>query len=520
MARIPRDDFLRTTLAIALFALLYLPFANKPVHIDDANYLMLAEGAARDPWRPHAIPINWNGITEPAFSILSNPPGVAWYLVPMRNQPEWVLHLWMLPWLAVAAWGCGRLGQEFTEAGGYLSALFLLTSPVIVISAHALTPDLPLFACVTAGVGGFVTARRVRWPFALLAGSAEIFRYSGGLVIPLLMLIGWRRWGWRGLAVAMVSAVPTLALVLHDLHAYGQIHLLVMLGWQNDPEHKSWLTAIDTAISGVAMLGGAVVLPVLIWRRQAVVGALLGAAIGLDAAFLTGQRLGQAIPTMLFTAGGMAALSLAIAPRIRHPVLSSWAVAGALFFLVTRFAATRYWVPFMPGVALLALRNAGSRTRLQSVGIAANVLLSLGIAIDDQNFARAHKAAAQQVAQFGTGTFSGHWGWQHYLQAAGWSPVERGGPTASWHAYARSADSQLPDPAICLEFVERWQMQDKWWGPRVYSPYGRAFYHGGGVGWYAPWTLSDEPYEVITLYQMCDDSPGASGARDVDVDQQ
>lgn len=64
----------RIGMALCLFSTLYLPFAAKPVHIDDANFLMLAEGAARDPWRPQNIEINWSGKTEPAFDILANPP--------------------------------------------------------------------------------------------------------------------------------------------------------------------------------------------------------------------------------------------------------------------------------------------------------------------------------------------------------------------------------------------------------------------------------------------------------------
>ena len=57
-----------------------LPFLGKPVHIDDANFLRLAEGAQEDFWRPHDVLINWQGETERAFDVLSNPPGIAWWL--------------------------------------------------------------------------------------------------------------------------------------------------------------------------------------------------------------------------------------------------------------------------------------------------------------------------------------------------------------------------------------------------------------------------------------------------------
>ena len=169
-------DVLPLLAAIGLVLLLVLPFVDKPVHVDDANFLRLAEGAARDPWRPHNVTINWLWTTQRAFDVLSNPPGIAWWLAPLNGSPTWVKHLWMLPWLALALWGCHRLGTVFADDG--LSALLVLgTSPVVVLSAQSLTPDLPLFACVTAGVAGFLSSPRRAWVWALLAGSAALFRY-------------------------------------------------------------------------------------------------------------------------------------------------------------------------------------------------------------------------------------------------------------------------------------------------------------------------------------------------------
>jgi hypothetical protein len=302
--------------------------------------------------------------------------------------------------------------------------------------------------------------------------------------------------------------LPILALVLHDWHAYGEVHLLTMFSSQNDPQHKPALMAMHNLIAGVAMLGGAGVLPILVWRQETIVGGLLGAGIGLNAAFFSGQSAAQAVPTVLFTAAGVAALSLAVSPRVREPGLSAWALGGASFFLFVRFAATRYWAAFAPGVALLALRNAGQRTGLLIAGIAVNVLVSLGISIDDQNFARCCRDAAHQVSASGTGTFSGHWGWQHYLEEEGWRPIERDGDPGRLYAFARVSDPQLPDRSVCLQLIERFKMADQWWGPRVHSLYLQASYHAGGLGSYAPWTLSDEPYEVISVYHRCDDPAG------------
>ncbi len=62
----------RIVCSVLLVFGLVRPFLGKPVHVDDANFLRLAESAARDPW-PHDIQINWMGKTEGAFDALSNP---------------------------------------------------------------------------------------------------------------------------------------------------------------------------------------------------------------------------------------------------------------------------------------------------------------------------------------------------------------------------------------------------------------------------------------------------------------
>ena len=57
---------------ITFFFLYSLLVVAKPVHIDEANFLMLTKGEF---WSPHNILINWQGQTQPAFDVLSNPPG-------------------------------------------------------------------------------------------------------------------------------------------------------------------------------------------------------------------------------------------------------------------------------------------------------------------------------------------------------------------------------------------------------------------------------------------------------------
>jgi hypothetical protein len=491
--------------AAALVLGLILPFLGKPVHVDDANFLRLAEGAARDPWRPHAIDINWLGVTQRAYDVLSNPPGIAWWLCPVRNAPEWVQHAWMLPWVGLALLGVRRLGAAL-GSDGVAALLVLGTSPVVILSAQALTPDAPLLACVVLGVGGFLTARERAWPWALLAGCAALFRYSGFCMIPLLLLAGYQR---KRLAEALPVALPPAALCLHDLHAYGSLHVLTMVGFQSVAFAP--VLMLRKGVAMLAMLGGAGMLPLLPWRRRAgPILAILGAVLGLLASLSSGHTLAQMAPTVAFTAAGAVSLG---AFRLRDDadrLLAAWFFGGFLFQLALGFAATRYWLPFLPALVLAALRLGPSR-RLLAGAVAASAVVSAGMALDDDAFARALRDAARSVAPRGPGVFSGHWGWQHYLEKEGWRPLEAGTAPRSIFAVSWATWPQVPAADACLDLVEDRTLPYRGTGLRVHTASGAANYHSSGVSpprgapvdTYAPWTFSREPFDHVTLFRPC-----------------
>ncbi len=291
-----------------------LPFVTKPVHVDDANFLRLAQGAAQDPWRPHDVLINWQGTTERAFDVLSNPPGLAWWLAPVHDASEVVLHLWMWPWLALALWGCWRLGQVLVPAsagGGRAALLVLGTAPVVLLGAQSLTPDLPLFACTVAGVGGFLGSSRRSWAWALLAGFAFWFRYSGVCLVPLLLFAGWQRGRLRDAAMVLL---PPVLLLGHDLAAYGQIHATAMVGFQ--AVSGSGQDLVRKTVASLAMLGGAGLLPLVSWNNRAVPGILVGLILGAGAAGMSGQTgLPLAMTLASCAAGGLAFSTLRRARR-------------------------------------------------------------------------------------------------------------------------------------------------------------------------------------------------------------
>lgn len=515
---------------LAILIGVWLPFLGKPVHIDDTNFLVLAQGARLDPWRPHAVSINWQGRTELAFDVLSNPPGVAWWLAPVVGQPVWMLHLWMLPWLLLAAWGAWQLGERF--AGRPAAAtLLLLGAPAAVLAAQSLTPDLPLFACSLAGVAGLTREGgrlSARWPWAMLLGASALFRYSGAALLPLAALWPLLLRGRRGLndalTLGLAATLPLAALLLHDAHAYGRLHVLAMTGFQGIADTPR--EVFRKVAASLAMLGGGLVLPILALARPvpALLGLCGGVLVGAFAANLSQHSGGAALATMAFCgAGGTVLGGLAPGGETDGPerrwdrealFLLLWAGIGALFLLKLRFSATRYGLPFFIPVLLLSLRMAPwSAVR---VAIPATLLLSVLLAVDDLGLARAQERLAIQVDRLARqevdapGLFAGHWGWQHHLEARGWTALEEDAPVPRRVVVAGSqaAWPQAPGES-CLVPLEKLEAAGPRWLPRVHSWTGAANFHASAISAepviesYAPWTFSADPYDRVTVVQGC-----------------
>ena len=504
------DGLLALGLA-GLGALAQLPFLARPVNYDETNFLVLVRGAALNPWAPHNVMVNWQGTTERAFDVLSNPPGIAWFLAAFERAfgdgealPISALRAAMLLWTLPTALGAVWLARALcVPAERRWRAVALVTVPMTVLSASALLPDAPLYALTLLGMGGFTRALSrsesvATW--ALVAGSASLFRYSGLCLIPLVLLAGAH---YRRIAALWVFAPITL-LLAHDQSAYGQLHLLAMGHFQSvsNTPHE-W---IHKGASALTFLGGAVALPIFAWEGVHLSGAVIGALLAMH---YGGTVALTAVAAVFGALGGASFASVMRGLTTRtakgaESWLGLWGAGGFVFLLLLRFTAARYWLPFAPAVVLLAPFGGAP------LAVAAGAL-GLGLLSDDAQTAAAVADLAEQAASTRApeeaGMFTGHWGWQQALEDRGWKALDAGAraPAGSLLAVPTEAWPQSVD-AVCLNVVfEGSATPASSWLPRAYSPAGHANLH---ANWIAgkppvrtviPWTFATDAVEVVRV---------------------
>lgn len=464
----------------------------KPVHMDEANFLMLTQGSFL---YPHNVLVNWQGTTEPAFDVLSNPAGIAWMLWPVRDlDPMW-MRLWMFPCFILFLYGVEQLGVFFSNSRWFF-VLLTLFSPIVLLHLGSLTPDIPLVATYIAGISGVCIHRK--WTWALLAGTSVLFRYSGLTVIPLILgwsfLFGFFR---HGIRLALIASIPFLILTCHDIWAYGQSHFLHMIAFQSS-DSSPWFLKM---MSLCAMLGGAVVLPMVSRDRHTLISCMI--ALGIGSATL--PHVHHKTDAFWIFSGLFLVLNSVRIDGGKRLALSLWIVGGVIFLSQLRFAAARYWLPFFFPVLLILIQD--KKFRVKMIMLCMTSILSIFLMIDDYRFACAHRDAAQRILEKSSvGSFAGHWGWQHYLQESKWRSVEDDMTLQKGMMFASINTAWPQEIQGCRTLQEEFSSQS-FWGPRVHTYQGKANIHSShiaGLGMvFSPWSFGSDPYVHVQLFRAC-----------------
>ncbi|MBI4423802.1 MAG: glycosyltransferase family 39 protein [Elusimicrobia bacterium] len=442
-------------------------FSGKAVHLDEPAYLAIAGQILRDPWRPMAFEKFWTGRRVSASRMAPNPPAAGYLLAPvlaLSGGNERVMRLLLAGFDAAAALFLYLVAARFLKRP-LLPTLAVLAGPGWLVTIPSFLPEKWLaafgFAALYAAARGD-PARPDRWWWAAaaLSASAALFKYTGA-VFPaacaaLLAARGAppaRVAAWLGLALAP-SAAHLLSGVLEPERLRG-VATSVSAAAGTAPSHH--------ARALLAFASGSVP-AVLVWawwgpvpRRALAAAAAAGAALFLPAFDLAPATAADRLLGLALGAGAAAAVVNAAFRRAGDEGWPLWSTLAGLSLFLQAFAywsvAARFSTFAAAGLALaLAAKLEASQPprkarALAWAGFLASLSLGLPAAATDAAYANASRDAARELAAPAVDAgrpvwFTGHWGLQHYMEAAGARPIEP--ESGGWERVTRGSLVILP----------------------------------------------------------------------------
>lgn len=455
-------------LALASVGVL-IPFLSKPVHIDDPLFVWSAQQILKNPADFYGFDVHWYATPQPMHVVNQNPPGAAYLLAAamlVGGNRELPMHaMFLLPNVALVV-GTYLLARRFCEHA-WLATIVACATPVVFVSATTLMCDNLMAAlwcwAMLAWLRGLDRGGALWFLVAgLLAAAAALSKYFGICVVPLMAaysLLRMRRPGWWLVAVA----VPIVVLVLYEqycIHLYG--HGLISSAGQYSQKSREWQTAPTRVFQALIFLGGCLITigcaAPWCWSTKVVVPsgviAVLAFAIWTasgvfpdpeirDAAALRWVFPLHAVIFLLVSAHLIGLVGWELSRRnVDGVLLCLWFGGTLLFTALGNWTITsRTLVPLAAPAGILLVRRLEVCRRLKAtlapaglkVAICLGACITLAVAWADNMTAKSARLAAVAIVHNYAGGhvlwFTGHWGFQYYIEAHGARPVDFGRDT-------------------------------------------------------------------------------------------
>ena len=451
-------------LTVALFACL-LPFSGKAFNIDDTLFVYVARQITQHPLDPFGFKVNWFLDAVPMAYETKNPPFASYYIAAAASFVGWserALHLaFLLPALAVV-WGTYRLAQRFTNSPLLAAAATLLT-PAFLVSANSVMCDTMMLAVWLWAIIFWIEGLEPRKPWylalsVLLITLCALTKYFGAALIVLLAAYSLARqrrfgsWAWYLL-------LPILVLTEYQhwtKTVYGLRMITSAAHFSTGMRQTRQSSILAKALVDLSFVGGcalpALTLAPLLWPRKKILvvciaSAIVGFLISTGRMFL-GKNLWPfefyphwflvGIQLTLLIAAGFSVMWLAAADAWKRRdadslLLMLW-VFGTFIFagFVNWIINVRSVLPLVPAAGILFARRVDTlrvhplrwRAVTLAVALAAAGGLSLWLTWADTELANSARTAATVIEQRtrnqpGAVWFTGHWGFQYYMESFG-----------------------------------------------------------------------------------------------------
>lgn len=439
------------------------PFINQAIHIDDVHFIYTAKQIIKDPLHPYSFMLNWRGVNEHVFSVVTNPPLITYYLaliISLFGSAEVVLHAFFIPFSLLAAFSMYFLAKRFTK-NPVFCAILLLASPAFMVMSHTLMLDVPSVALYLAAFSFFIYGYDKRDNILLilsgfLASLACLSKYSCLTIIPLLVLyviFKTRKLDRR----MLVLILPILVVFLWGVYYY----IVYKQGIFSMPiSLRAGSGDIFAILYKFFILcsyaGGAAIFPLVTMytfsygnRKIWLLIFLCASLIGFFVMLVYEYNFWQSLMLILFIYAGLITI-WDIFKRLKQAFTVNFSNQEILddVFLITCFAlnfavvlclnfvAVRYILPAVPFLILLFLRKTYKIFILKkyyilflSFTIVATFFIGMLVSAADYELAGAYRFfssnyPAKYRSKYNTIWFVGHWGFQYYMEKNGYKALE------------------------------------------------------------------------------------------------
>ena len=372
--------------ALALAALVLLPFLHKAYTIDDPIFLREAQNVLTDPLHPSAFPLVWSSDRRlRASEFLPGGPVAAYVLVPLAlaRWREWAGHLLVFVYFAIAIVATVALARRLGLSPWAQQAAGLLTAsaPAALGMAGTVMPDIAAMMFTVLGMERYIEWNRSR-------------QWAAGI--------------WAAVFLALAALTRINLLVLLAIAGYHAMR-------------QSWRIALPVVLAAGLVLAGFLITRDPDPTGGTTVGAV-GHQLGLD---LSGRHVVALLIAYLTTTP----LLVALLTRRRveqGTLLWVWLLVPVPLIAYVQ-VAPKYLLPALPAAAILAahgLDRFASRTAILAGITAAGATLGFLILSADARMAGAARTAAARLirprVEAGQRVwFAGHWGFHWYAEEAG-----------------------------------------------------------------------------------------------------
>ena len=456
------------TLVICV-AIIHFPFLNKAFRIDDTLFYYTAKQILANPLKPYSFHINWLGDTQRAYDFFSNPPGISYYIafiIFIFGTNEKVIHLFYILFSLLSVFSMYFLTKRFTKFP-LASTLLLVFSPIYMIMAHTIMPDLPLVALFLLSVTLFVYGSdQQNILFLVLSGIAAsiviLIRYNGLAIIPILSFYYLLHFNAKKKWNILVLLIPTVVFVAWNLFTksvYGESHFFFHLAFQRYLEKMSLKGTMKHLLPHLSYLGGGTIFPLFFLipvlsknKTDKILFVILGIYI-FSAAFHFGKGFNydyvHTLLSCIFIFCIVYFLLIFLKKVAAILFLKKRILTDEVFLLVWIFgmlamqnsgiqSAAKYMIVIIPPLIILLMKDSywtKHRGIYCNIMICAmlffTVVMGFITAAADYESANVNRKIADycekniKIGKNNNIWFLGHWGFQYYMEKKGFRAYEQ-----------------------------------------------------------------------------------------------